>query len=835
MKTATAFPRVARTTARQALWFCACNLLTAALSAQCTSVSQVPNGTISSGTPCYSNNDTLTAAGVTINGSAKVTFVAGKTIRLTPGFRATAPTGGAASTTFHAWVETAPSVTSVSPASGSLMTQTFTFTASSPSGFADISELQLLFNTTQTGADGCYIRYRANALYLADNSGTNWLGGFAPGSAGTASNSYCSISGSGASVSGSGTQLSVTVPVTFQSVFAGAKNTYAITYDDDAMNSGWQPMGTWTVPGTPVGPDFELTTSQNTWYVTTGPSTPTFNVDVKPLNGFTGPVSFTVQPFFYCYSPAFNPASVSAPSWRTTLSMTCNEPNVNHTYWATVTATGGGKTHQLGLYLYITATQQYLLTTNVNPPGAGSITPSGWYNAGAQIAVTATPAVGYQFTGFSGSLTGGSPGYIIMNSNKSVTANFVQQQPSTVTHTITTSPVTGLLLTVDGTSCTSPCTFQWSVGTNHTIATTSPQPGGGGKQYTFSSWSDGGALSHTILASSTPTTWVASFNETIATQSFSLTVSQPPSVAPGSTATATLSAAGINGFTGPIQLSYDPAALPLTMFVTFGTFELYPGGSTAIHVSTLNSVSTGTYTVPITGINGTLQQTAYITLVVSGSPAPPKDPPHAGCAAYATGTSQLTPNVSSSQITGYSVTEVNACAQYYGYYPGVFARLYKGEEEYPSKIDPQDGSVRIGDGRITAATSATSPDGDVYQLITEHWVQLDIVYAIAIDYYGNPVHRDPLGFSMLPIGGGHGGSGEAASEYYGTYYEYITFSDLIFLGITDVIESSSDPEPAITSVNPSSWQPGSTFNVVIDGTGFGAAPYLEISPSDNLQ
>jgi hypothetical protein len=514
MKTAMAVARAAKTAARPALWLCACNLLTAALSAQCTSVSQVPNGTISSGTPCYSNNDTLTAAGVTINGSASVTFVAGKTIHLTPGFRATAPTGGAPSTTFHAWVETAPSVTSVSPASGSVMTQTFTFTASSPSGFADITELQLLFNTTVSGADGCYIRYRANALYLADNSGTNWLGGFAPGSAGTANNSYCSISGSGASVSGSGTQLSVTVPVTFQSVFAGAKNTYAITFDDDAMNSGWQPMGTWTVPGTPVGPDFELTTSQNTWYVTTGPSTPTFNIDIKPLNGLTGPVSLTVEPFFYCYGPAFNPASVSAPSWRTTLSMTCNEPNVNHTYWATVTATGGGKTHQLGLYLYIIATQQYLLTTSVNPPGAGSVTlnpPGGWYTSGTQVQVTATPTTGYQFTGFSGSLAGGSPGYLIMNSSKSAMANFTQQQPSTVTQTITTSPVTGLLLTVDGTSCTSPCTFQWTAGTNHTITTAATQAGGIGRQYTFANWSDGGALSHQITASSVLATWTANF------------------------------------------------------------------------------------------------------------------------------------------------------------------------------------------------------------------------------------------------------------------------------------------------------------------------------------
>lgn len=317
--------------------------------------------------------------------------------------------------------------------------------------------------------------------------------------------------------------------------------------------------------------------------------------------------------------------------------------------------------------------------------------------------------------------------------------------------------------------------------------------------------------------------------------SFSLSAPQPPSVAPGYSARVTLSATALNGFTGPIRLSYDPAALPGTIYLTFGSFELYPGGSTAVDLLTLNSVTTGTYSVPITGTSGELTHTVHLTLMVAGQPAPPKGPPTAGCTAYATGLSRLTPNLQASQVTGYSVTEVNACAQYFGYYPGVFAALYKGADENPSNMDPPNAAIRIGNGRITANTSATSPDGDVYQLITEHWVQLDIIYRIAVDYYGNSVYRDPLGFSMLPVGGGHGGSGEPASDYYGTYYEYIIYSDLIFLGFTDVIESSSDLEPVITSINPSTWEPGSTVNVTIDGSGFGEAPTLEISPSGGLQ
>jgi len=62
---------------------------------------------------------------------------------------------------------------------------------------------------------------------------------------------------------------------------------------------------------------------------------------------------------------------------------------------------------------------------------------------------------------------------------------------SAVQHVITSAPV-GRSLTVDGGGCTAPCTFQWTPGTNHTIATTTPQSGGTGTQYVFASWSAGG-------------------------------------------------------------------------------------------------------------------------------------------------------------------------------------------------------------------------------------------------------------------------------------------------------------------------------------------------------
>jgi len=124
MRTAPTFAVIAKALVRPALWFCASHLLVVVvLSAQCSNPTQVANQTISSGSHTFLDNNALKATGVTINGSASVTFGAGNCIELGPGFRATA---GTAPTTFHAWVETAPSAVSVFPASGSGTSSPFT-------------------------------------------------------------------------------------------------------------------------------------------------------------------------------------------------------------------------------------------------------------------------------------------------------------------------------------------------------------------------------------------------------------------------------------------------------------------------------------------------------------------------------------------------------------------------------------------------------------------------------------------------------------------------------------------------------------------------------------
>ncbi|MGH7454676.1 MAG: InlB B-repeat-containing protein, partial [bacterium] len=60
--------------------------------------------------------------------------------------------------------------------------------------------------------------------------------------------------------------------------------------------------------------------------------------------------------------------------------------------------------------------------------GSGSVTlnpPGGVYNSGATVQLTATPAAGFQFSGWNGDLTGSTnPATLTMNANKNVTATF---------------------------------------------------------------------------------------------------------------------------------------------------------------------------------------------------------------------------------------------------------------------------------------------------------------------------------------------------------------------------------------------------------------------------
>ena len=155
-----------------------------------------------------------------------------------------------------------------------------------------------------------------------------------------------------------------------------------------------------------------------------------------------------------------------------------------------------------------------------------------------------------------------------MSAPRSVTANF----GAPVSVTVTSSPA-GRSITVDGgTPSTSPQMFVWTPGSNHTIAvTSSPQAGAAGTRYAFASWSDGGAISHSITAPATTTTYTANFN----TQ-FLLTLAASP--AGGGTLTPSPASPTGDGYYNS-GTSVQVTAAPSASFL-FGNFSGDLTGST---------------------------------------------------------------------------------------------------------------------------------------------------------------------------------------------------------------------------------------------------------------
>jgi uncharacterized repeat protein (TIGR02543 family) len=187
-------------------------------------------------------------------------------------------------------------------------------------------------------------------------------------------------------------------------------------------------------------------------------------------------------------------------------------------------------------------------TVQANPTSTPNVTPSlsnGTYLSGTQVTLSATASSTlYKFSKWTGTTASTStPLMITMNSSVSETANFVL---NTVGVTIATSPP-GLSFSVDGTTYTSTQTPTWTVGSKHTIATTTPQRVVG-INYENPIWSDGGAISHTVTASVDTTSYTATFEVF-----YQLTTADSP--AAGGTVTPSLGGFYLAGSVVSIQAS----------------------------------------------------------------------------------------------------------------------------------------------------------------------------------------------------------------------------------------------------------------------------------------
>jgi uncharacterized repeat protein (TIGR02543 family) len=154
-----------------------------------------------------------------------------------------------------------PAPAGVSPAAGSGTTQTFTFSFTDPAGYSDLAVLDVLINNYLDGISACYMAYvptgaATGYLYLVADAGGGYVSGspMLLSSGGTLQNSQCTINTAGSSASASGNTLTLNLAITFAPGFGGNKIFYTAARSN-TQNSGWQALGTWSVPTTaPTGP-----------------------------------------------------------------------------------------------------------------------------------------------------------------------------------------------------------------------------------------------------------------------------------------------------------------------------------------------------------------------------------------------------------------------------------------------------------------------------------------------------------------------------------------------------------------------------------------------------
>ena len=129
---------------------------------------------------------------------------------------------------------------------------------------------------------------------------------------------------------------------------------------------------------------------------------------------------------------------------------------------------------------------EYLVTTGVNGLGSIQRSSDGPYHYGEVVQLTALPAEGWNFTAWSGDVTGSAnPANLLINANKTVTATFTQK-----IHTLTVSKAgngSGLVSSMPaGISCGDTCSYDFA---ESTLVTLTAEPLGFS---VFAGWSGSG-------------------------------------------------------------------------------------------------------------------------------------------------------------------------------------------------------------------------------------------------------------------------------------------------------------------------------------------------------
>src|SRR5262249_3035160 len=166
-------------------------------------------------------------------------------------------TGGANAVVSGLFFDTPPpQAYAPSPVTGIGRTQPFTFTFSDALGASDIGNVQVQFNS----GNGSYPYYWCFAVigsggnvYMTDDNG-NGMAPFRVGQPGGAWNSRCSIDGPGSSLTLSGNTWTLTLSMSFTSLFSGNRKIYTVADNSSGVMSdaqwwahAWNQTNPWNV------------------------------------------------------------------------------------------------------------------------------------------------------------------------------------------------------------------------------------------------------------------------------------------------------------------------------------------------------------------------------------------------------------------------------------------------------------------------------------------------------------------------------------------------------------------------------------------------------------
>jgi len=183
--------------------------------------------------------------------------------------------------------------------------------------------------------------------------------------------------------------------------------------------------------------------------------------------------------------------------------------------------------------------------------------------------------------------------------------------------TVDTSPG-GLLFTVDSVDYTALESFWWTSGSGHAIEVLSPQTFHS-FTWTFQSWSDGGARSHSVTINA-PATYTATFVGSgggIVTGDFALSA-QPPMkvVAAGGSVAYTITVTEFGDYTGP-AVGISLVAPPTGFSGSCSPSSVIPTSTCTLTVVVSSAVSQGNYVVAVQGSNGTASRNVEIAVQVT--------------------------------------------------------------------------------------------------------------------------------------------------------------------------------------------------------------------------